>query len=214
MSITPRMTHTCIWVAWCRHLRRVLVRVPGGHEGGLCQGLRQWRGRGLFRTALGLFATLRSPSFRCALCLVSTCGIIPIVPITAHRCHTCPVCLAASQEPYMCYLSSAHSCEGSITAVSARGGLKHKETLRLSKSAPLGTSGICIRIHELQALITIPGIKAICFYKGKGDFRKKLKDFLAFFSFSLPSSLLWEICHSIMWIYWIYNVGYRGNGFS
>lgn len=70
-----------------------------------------------------------------------------------------------------------------------------------------GTSGICIRIHTLWALITIPGIKAICFIKGKGGFRKIFKTFL-YFSLSPFPPLFCEgfavvLCEFIGFIIWV-----------
>ena len=91
------------------------------------------------------------------------------------------------------------------------------ERLRdLPKVTPLGSGRAYIWIQVVWPLITIIRIKAIVF-KGKNDFGNLCKVFHLLFSFFFLSShlsLLWEIYHSIMWIYWIYNIVYRGNSFS
>lgn len=95
---------------------------------------------------------------------------------------------------------------GILISVSEREGLKHKETPTFKADFP-GTSGICIRIHALWALITIPGIKAICFIKGKGGFRKIFKTFLYFSPSPFPPLFCERfavvLCEFIGFIIWV-----------
>lgn len=116
-------------------------------------------------------------------------------------------CLADLSEPCMyCLMRFYSRLWGILISVSEREGLKHKETPTFKVDFP-GTSGICIRIHTLWALITIPGIKAICFIKGKGGFRKIFKTFL-YFSLSPFPPLFCEgfavvLCEFIGFIIWV-----------
>lgn len=105
-----------------------------------------------------------------------------------------------------CLLRFCSRLWGILISVSEREGLKYKETPTFKVDFP-GTSGICILIHALWALITIPGIKAICFIKEKVGFRKIFKTFLYFSLFSFPPLFCERfaivLCEFIGFIIWV-----------